>query len=1031
MTEESLNQGNDFISPVQSSRSPTNATQFPLDYDRNLIKSMESILISYPTKEKSNKKQTYHMRRSVTLKDVSDFKFNRKSGPNISIDRIKIAKEKAEEATKSGKVFAVLGPYSHVRQILRNRGWVEKFYYNNDIPNNTTTYKSRSTNKIMDDKNHTPSDGDDLDDDGDDDDIDYYDDTIGDGPNSSGLPPWEEEDGIYGIMSRMLKNVSPNLFWTLRKSQVDYKTLRKDQIINHHGKAGCFTTKTGLAKSLNQLRWFDDKEPDEFFPRCYTISTVEEKHAFIDDYHFTACAGLLKEVIESSTFNQPGDILTVRDLKNLDQSTESTIDKSVSEIGNGKPNKKILPKIRYCERKSESHNSISHKFLDMAIAYCEFILKIKKHEDIDRNDFIFCWSCDWEEFLINYYKVVHEGFKIEGSQHATTIKRCEEISTELRKIFFQFDMEGSRNVWILKPGAKSRGRGIMCYAKLHDVLKLLSNSLVTNETRFIIQKYIERPLLVGNTKFDIRQWFLVTDWNPLTIWWYKDCYLRFCSQQYTLDDLNEAVHLSNNSIQHKYHNGPRSTILPAENMWDWNQFEEWLNTEGHDNAWSTIILPGMKEAVVDALLCVQDSVDWRKNSFELYGADFMVSDGDLKPWLIEINSSPCMAPSTSITARLTSNVLEDIFKVVLDRRESKHCDTGQFELLFKQVQISVPPYIGIDLKLAGISIKNPISTSLLSERRGSTRPITDSIVIRNMKRKDDRSTLRRKMQDNSLATSTIVSNNERTNKSGEIKPSFLHKRSSTSIVVHNDQAKMKYSRKILLPHQRGPTSPLLNKSAKLIINSNKDNSDLIKITHSPVPGIDHDEISEERDLVTKSLVLSNTIDNLDVNPVIIDIDPNFNQNNDKESLDKRKPSSFPTITKYGIMPKSNPTRQYKLPTKVEVVNFSMAKKMMNTSFKEPLSRKKIKQNSHINKSLSSQLFIQKYSLTSFHNFYNSFNKTCKFASSYLLLNEELRLSTKSKTTMSGRIHPKTLKILSKREENNNNIILINLATPVT
>jgi tubulin monoglycylase TTLL3/8 len=54
-------------------------------------------------------------------------------------------------------------------------------------------------------------------------------------------------------------------------------------------------------------------------------------------------------------------------------------------------------------------------------------------------------------------------------------------------------------------------------------------------------------------------------------------------------------------------------------------------------------------------------MDRRKNSFELYGADFMVME-DFSVWLIEINNHPDMSNSTSVTTRLCRKAMEDTVK---------------------------------------------------------------------------------------------------------------------------------------------------------------------------------------------------------------------------------------------------------------------------------------------------------------------------------------------------------------------------------
>jgi len=94
-----------------------------------------------------------------------------------------------------------------------------------------------------------------------------------------------------------------------------------------------------------------------------------------------------------------------------------------------------------------------------------------------------------------------------------------------------------------------------------------------------------------------------------------------------------------------------------------------LEKEGWD-IYDEKIKEAMKNSVVHSLESVQDMFECKAGCFELFGYDFMVDD-DYNSWLLEINSSPAMDYSTSVTERLVKKVMEDTIKVVIDYPNAK------------------------------------------------------------------------------------------------------------------------------------------------------------------------------------------------------------------------------------------------------------------------------------------------------------------------------------------------------------------------
>src|SRR3990167_1950561 len=238
-------------------------------------------------------------------------------------------------------------------------------------------------------------------------------------------------------------------------------------------------------------------------------------------------------------------------------------------------------------------------------------------------------------------------------------------------------MNGHQNIWIVKPAGLSRGRGIRVFNSLAEI----HLAVKSKDLGFVIQKYMENPLLYKNRKLDIRQWVLVTDWNPLSVWFYDECYVRLCASEYDPSNLkNRFSHLTNISVNKNAKNfDAEDGFLSQETF---AQYLKSLNSPLSTDPFFELIQPRMKEIVRASLECVQDMVENRKNSAEMYGYDFCVDDA-LNVWLIEVNSSPAWDYSSSVTERLIKMASEDYVKVMIDynsasKKAKKSVDTGLF-----------------------------------------------------------------------------------------------------------------------------------------------------------------------------------------------------------------------------------------------------------------------------------------------------------------------------------------------------------------
>ncbi|KAL4438623.1 hypothetical protein ABPG74_015521 [Tetrahymena malaccensis] len=446
-----------------------------------------------------------------------------------------------------------------------------------------------------------------------------------------------------------------DLKWVTKKKDVDKDVLLDQQITNHFQKNHNLTSKNGIALNLRNLIWYDSVDIDTFYPRCFDLSDVQEFEDFIEEFKFTQAESTLKLYVENKL----------------------VIDQKAKQYEKYLRLKILLA----CVAIKRRTYSIEKKISLISVNTLP-IISPEEWSVINRQDNNYLFLEQNPDVYHRLSQIITREMDSEESNAVDLSKLAQKYLEASKEYDPQYDLN-QKNLWIVKPAGLSRGRGIRAF----DQLEPLLNYIMGKDVMWVAQKYMENPLTINKKKFDIRQWVLVTEWNPLTIYFYDTCYIRVCFDEYDPSDLqNKFAHLANNCISKHAENFEEKV---NDTMMYLEDFVEYIRkVEGKDMFYSKIQKEMMNIAINSIKSC-KDSIEPRRNSLELYGYDFMV-DENYNTWLLEINSSPSMEYSTPVTTKLVKMGLEDTAKVIHhhfvegEKRFNKNTEYGLWKNIYRE-----------------------------------------------------------------------------------------------------------------------------------------------------------------------------------------------------------------------------------------------------------------------------------------------------------------------------------------------------------
>uniref|UniRef100_A0A1Q3F6B7 Putative tubulin-tyrosine ligase-related protein n=1 Tax=Culex tarsalis TaxID=7177 RepID=A0A1Q3F6B7_CULTA len=252
----------------------------------------------------------------------------------------------------------------------------------------------------------------------------------------------------------------------------------------------------------------------------------------------------------------------------------------------------------------------------------------------------------------------------------------------LRQMWPRYSQRGCK--WIIKPPASARGTGIKVVNRWSQIPK---------RKPLIVQRYVERPLLINGSKFDLRLYVLVTSINPLRVFMHTDGLARFASVKYSekSDTLSDRyMHLTNysiNKLSDKYSANEDADACQGH-KWTikslWSYFtEKGVNTDRLWGALRNLVLRTVLAGEGPIHAMSKLNVGNRYNCYELFGIDVLL-DSELVPWLLEVNISPSLHSASTLDAHVKGPLVKALLNTAMYQVPPRIPQAEQKEILANQ-----------------------------------------------------------------------------------------------------------------------------------------------------------------------------------------------------------------------------------------------------------------------------------------------------------------------------------------------------------